>query len=117
MNISSHIHDDVTIIRIDEDRIDAGSAAEMKNTLFSIIDEGNRHLAVDLSKVLFVDSSGLSSLVALKRRVSPAGGKIGIWGLTPNVRSLFELTQLYKVFEIFENEIDTIDFLKENGDF
>jgi anti-sigma B factor antagonist len=59
--------------------------------------QGSPRVAVDLSAVTFMDSSGLHALVAAYHRV-PAGGELRVMGLRPNVRKVFEITGLLALF-------------------
>ena len=96
-----------TVIRFEERRLDVLVAQEMKKELLKKIDNGIRRIGLDLSNVSFVDSSGLGALVAVLKNIGP-GGSLRLWGLTPEVKSVFELTQLYKVFDIYELEQDAL---------
>ncbi|MBN2670806.1 MAG: STAS domain-containing protein [Deltaproteobacteria bacterium] len=100
-------HNDCTIIRFQEKRIDVLVAQELKTELLKLFDTGEKRLGLDLSNVTFVDSSGLGALVAVLKKARPEGA-LCLWGLTPEVKSLFELTQLYKVFDIYELEQDAL---------
>ncbi|MBN2530534.1 MAG: STAS domain-containing protein [Deltaproteobacteria bacterium] len=96
-----------TVIRFEEQRLDVLVAQEMKSELLKILDNGSSQIGLDLSKVAFVDSSGLGALVAVLKNIGPEGS-LRLWGLTPEVKSVFELTQLYKVFDIYELEQDAL---------
>ena len=56
---------------------------------------------IDLQDVRFVDSSGLGSLVSGFKNASARNGNLKLSGLQPQVKSMFELTRLHRVFEIF----------------
>lgn len=57
-------------------------------------------LLIDLSGVEYMDSSGVGTMVYVKREVERAGGRVILVGLQPRVRSVFEITHLDKFFEI-----------------
>ncbi len=114
MNLQTVQSDKVNIVRINEGRIDAMTVPELRTYLFKLIDEGKTVLGVDLSAVRFIDSSGLGVLVSTLKRIG-AGGAIALWGLNREVKALFELTQLYKVFDIFESESDALQTLGKNA--
>ena len=62
-----------------------------------------RNVVVDLDGVDSMDSSGLGTLISLLKRVSERGGDMKIARLQKKVRMVFEITGLYKVFEIFDS--------------
>jgi anti-sigma B factor antagonist len=94
-----------TIVRPTTDRLDIEVAAEFRGMLLSLIDQGHRHLIVDLKDVTFIDSSGLGALVsALKtlKRGSEAGD-VRLARVQPPVISLLEIIRLNRVFTSFPN--------------
>ncbi len=110
MNIETRTENRITIIRIQESRIDATKAPDLKSHLSALIEEGKTLIGIDMSQVNFIDSSGLGALVSGMKKIG-RNGSMALWGLNRQVKSVFELTQLYKVFEIFENENDTVETL------
>src|SRR5580698_9028377 len=62
--------------------------------------EGALHLVIDLAGVGFMDSLGVSALVAVLRR-APRGGRVVLASMTPYVLCLARLTHLHDVFDIF----------------
>lgn len=111
MKIRSEASGGSTILRLEEQRLDAANAADFKAFLAGLVEGGSTAIGVDLTHVSFIDSSGLGALVSGKKRLGERG-HIALWGLSPQVRSLFELTQLFKVFEIFESEDDAVEHLR-----
>ncbi|MGE0481030.1 MAG: STAS domain-containing protein [Phycisphaerae bacterium] len=81
------------------------NSPRLRSDLLSLIDGGARHLIVDLSQVGYMDSSGVGTLVEIRRRLGQAGGTFALTGLQPRVRNLFEITQLDKFIRI----VDTVD--------
>ncbi len=113
MNLQMDTQKGITIIRVQDSRVDAALAPALKKYLQGVIDDGNRVLGMDMSGVRFIDSSGLGVLVTTMKRIGN-NGKIGLWGLSKEVKALFELTQLYKVFDIFEVENDALHELERH---
>jgi anti-sigma B factor antagonist len=54
-----------------------------------------------MAKVKFVDSSGLGALLSCLRQVNAEGGDLKICGLTKQVRVIFELVRMHRIFEMF----------------
>ncbi len=61
-------------------------------------------LLVNMEAVDFMDSAGLMALIKAFRLAESLGRRFGICSLAPSVRIMFELTQLDKAFEIFEDK-------------
>jgi anti-sigma B factor antagonist len=101
MNINIDEKGAVVLIEVKEERLDAHNSSELKTEMLSLFDEGKNNLVIDLQDVRFVDSSGLGSLVSGFKNASARSGNLKLSGLQPQVKSMFELTRLHRVFEIF----------------
>ncbi len=109
MNFTYEDHSAVTLVRINVPRATADVSKEFKTFLFDLVDnQKHQRILVDFSKVEFADSSFLGSLVSGLKKSTAIKGDIKILSLQQPVRTMFELTRLYKVFEIFDNESDAI---------
>ena len=88
------------VVRPTSQRVDLEVAGEFRAALVQLIDQGHRHLIVDMSDVNFVDSSGLGALVsALKAlKVLKGGGDVRLANVQPPVVTLLEIIRLHRVF-------------------
>ncbi len=84
-----------------EGRLDLASASEFKQMLVDTVEAGDRILVVDLSKVPFVDSSGLGALISGMKATRLAGGDLRIAQVGEQARLILELTSLDKVMKIY----------------
>ena len=81
-------------------RLDFTSAPEARDQFATAIAAGQRKLIVDLSKVGFVDSAGLGSLIGGMRAARLAGGDLRIANPSEQVKMLLSLTSLDQVIKI-----------------
>lgn len=95
MNVES-LPGNVTVIEITE-RLDLHSATEAKQKFAKVVSDGHCRLVVDLSRVTFLDSSGLGILVAGLKAARLAGGDLRIARPPEQVRLVLELTTLDRV--------------------
>lgn len=93
---------DVTLLMLDG-RLDASTAPGFKQRFRELAGAGNVRFVLDLSGVDFLDSSGLGVLVSALQQVGRKGGDVKISAPRPEMKSLFALTRLNKIFEIHEN--------------
>src|SRR5688572_6030360 len=100
MTIDVATENGATVVRPNGDRLDIEVAGDFRAMLLSLIEQGNRHLVVDLNDVTFIDSSGLGALVSalktLKRTNGP--GDVRLARVQPPVVSLLEIIRLNRVF-------------------
>lgn len=88
------------VISLDGD-IDLYTAPELKSELHRLIDAGARRIVVDLTGATFIDSTTLGVLLGALKRCRPTGGQLALVCSDPNIRRVFEITLLDRVFPIF----------------
>jgi len=99
MHLKSAIQNGIHIITVEETRIDAVSAIQFKDAMRAITEDGPDHVVLDLSGVLFVDSSGLGAIVASMKQMGKER-QLDLAGLTPDVDKVFRLTRMDSIFTI-----------------
>lgn len=84
--------------------LNAANAAEFQQTLSAVVlSEQNDALIIDMSQVEALDSAGLMALVSTLNLAKANQKRLSLCSISTSVRIVFELTQLDRVFEIFEN--------------
>lgn len=109
MNIATESIRGITVLLVREDRFDANNSEELKAELHRLFDSGSKDLIIDLKDVLFIDSSGLGVLVSGYKNAAILHGTLKLSNLQPQVKSMFELTRLHKVFDIFLTLDDALE--------
>ena len=97
VKISLENKGEVLLARVDELQIGAEIADEFKARIRGGLPEAGGKVAIDLSKVDFMDSSGLGALVSLLKIVRPEG-ELCLFGVRPSVQEILRLTHLDAVF-------------------
>lgn len=92
--------------------LDGTRTQELRDRINQGIEQGAKTILVDLKEVTFMDSSGLGALVTALKAVRAAGSKLCICSVNEQVKILFELTSMDRVFEIFR---DQNDFQRASG--
>jgi len=95
--------------------VDLATAPELKEALAEVIGAGARWLLVDLSNATFIDSTTLGVLMGAVKRIRPAGGELVIACHDANIRKIFEITLLDRVFQIFETPGAAVEYLQEHN--
>ena len=104
LDVRAEHEQDVTILHLSGE-IDLRTSPRLRGMFLDLIDEKPARIILDLSRVSYVDSSGIGTIVELKRRAMRDQSPVVLVGLQNRVRSLFEITRLDKFFDI----TDTID--------
>jgi anti-sigma B factor antagonist len=99
MDIAVDHIEDVAVAVLPVDELDAGNTGEFKRDIAPVL-EANTKLVVDLSRLRFVDSSGLGAFLSCLRQVNAKGGDLKLCGMSKQVRTVFELVRLHRIFDI-----------------
>lgn len=105
MNLEVDREEERAVLLVKEERVDAHNSGELKACLLDLFEKNVALLAVDLSQVRFIDSSGLGALLAGYKNANLHNARLVLVGVQPRVQSMFELTRLHHVFEM----VDAID--------
>lgn len=103
MQIHQSTSGECLIVRPLERRIDASTASDFKEKMSEWISAGNRRIVLNLAEVDFIDSSGLGAIVSSLKKIG-ADGDLVICCVKETVMSLFRLTRMNRVFDIFPSE-------------
>lgn len=86
-------------------RITLGEGAStLRESIRGLLSKGNKQILLNLGDVSYIDSSGIGELVSGFTSVANQGGTLKLLRLTKRVKDLLQITKLYTVFEIFDDE-------------
>lgn len=108
MNIKREEQGNIVLVQVKEERLDAHNADELKQELGSLFEAGKTGVVVDLKEVRFIDSSGLGALVSGFKNASARQAELKLSGMQSQVKSMFELTRLHRVFDIYTTMDDAL---------
>ena len=83
--------------------LDGTKAIDFRSQIDRSVKEGAEIILVDFKNVTFMDSSGLGALVLALKTVRGAGLKMFVCSINEQIKMLFELTSMDRVFEVYEN--------------
>jgi anti-sigma B factor antagonist len=104
VQIAARHSDRMTILDISGDIDLANSPAMRKVLLGEIKDKHTPKVLLNLKNVRYIDSSGIASLVEGLKAARDNGARLILYGLSPSVREVLELSRLQKIFEIYDSE-------------
>ena len=99
MNIEVKQQGDIKVLQCGGS-LDADTVASFKKIAYELVDEGSNRFVVDMSHLDFVDSMGLGVLISLLRRVRQREGDVKVSGLSDEVKTIFEITRLHRLFDV-----------------
>ncbi|SRR5581483_9425067 len=106
MHFITDQEDSTTIFRLKEQRLDSRNAGQLKAEFLILAQPDIKTLIVDLTDVEYIDSAGISALLLAQRQMRIHDGELRLVGLNENVRSMLAVTQLDRIFPIFDSVQD-----------
>ena len=104
MKIVTRLIDGVEVVKV-SGRIELGEgSAAVREVVRDLLAKGRKKILLNLGDVDYIDSSGLGSLVSAFTSVRKEGGELKLLYLTKKVHDLLQMTKLYTVFDIIDDE-------------
>ena len=104
-----------TLIEVIEEKLDTHIAPTLKSELVLVSGNGEKNIILDLSKVRYCDSSGLSAILVANRLCKNANGTFVLTGLNEAVERLITISQLDTVLNITNTTEEGQELIKTTG--
>jgi anti-sigma B factor antagonist len=108
VTIDSRLSGDVTILDVAGKITLGDGSVVLREKVKELVAGGNKKVLLNLGNVTYIDSSGIGELVAAFTSVSNSGGALKLLHLTKRVQDLLQITKLYTVFEVHDDEAKAI---------
>jgi anti-sigma B factor antagonist len=89
-------------------QIDMGTSPALRKALLESL-SGTERVAINLTEVTYIDSSGIASLLEVLQEAKKSKKRVMLFGLTPSVLYVLQLTRLTGIFEIHETELQALE--------
>jgi len=103
MHINVKNQADSSIVNVDGDFLSEPDQDRFRQRIKEIVEQGRKHIIIDLSRVAHINSCGLGSLVCGLVAARRAGGELVLMNPGEKIQRLFEITNLSTVFHIYPN--------------
>ena len=108
MKVSSRQVDGVTIVDC-SGRITLGEGSVvLKDAVRELLSKGQKKILLNLGDISYIDSSGIGELVSAFTTVRNQGGDLKLLNLTKKVHDLLQITKLYTVFDVKDDEASAV---------
>jgi anti-sigma B factor antagonist len=101
------IKDDEFVVALTGD-VDLYTAPDLKAELVRLTEQGGKRIIIDLTPTTFIDSTTLGVLLGGLKRLRAVGGELVLVCVDRNIRKIFEITLLDRVFPIFETREEAL---------
>ncbi len=105
MNFSAIIRQvgQVSVVEV-TGKLTSFESGALRTSIAKLLKEGRKEILLNLSGLVYLDSSGIEDLVHTYMSVIKSGGEMNVVGLTDKVEEILKITQLYQVFQEFKDE-------------
>ena len=108
MKVTTRIVDHVAILDL-SGRITLGEGSvQLRDAVRDLLSKGSKQILLNLGDVTYIDSSGIGELVSAFTSVKNQGGQLKLLNLTKKVHDLLQISKLYTVFDIKDDEASAI---------
>lgn len=112
MKITRRQDDGVTIVDVSGQITLGEEGILLRNTIRELLDEGRKNILLNLGDVTYIDSSGLGELITAFTSVRNRGGELKLLNLTKRIHDLLQITKLYTVFDVKDDEAAAVGAFK-----
>ncbi|WP_019505076.1 STAS domain-containing protein [Pleurocapsa sp. PCC 7319] len=81
--------------------LDSVNTNDLRREILDLINSGVKIVLVNLQDITFMNSSGMGALVATLKAVKAAGGELALCSLSDQVRIIFELSRMDRIFQVY----------------
>jgi anti-sigma B factor antagonist len=103
MTIKEKMHGDVAVVSLKGNLMGEPDTTDVREKIYSLLQDDVRKIVLDLSKLKWVNSTGLGTLISVMTSVKNKEGDLRLAHVTEKLESLFMITQLIKVFKTYES--------------
>jgi anti-sigma B factor antagonist len=108
MKVAIRQVDGITILDL-SGRITLGEGSiTLRDSVRDVLAKGSKKILLNLGQITYIDSSGIGELVSAFTSVKNGGGELKLLNLTQKVHDLLQITKLYTVFDVWDNEASAI---------
>ena len=108
LTIKDRQADDVTILDLSGKITIGEGSVQLREAVRRLLDDGKKKILLNLGDVSYVDSSGIGELVSAYTTVRNQGGELKLLNLTKKVHDLLQITKLYTVFDVKDDEAGAV---------
>ncbi len=112
MSIKVKMEKDIAVLTIKGKLMGGDETRDVHEKVKEILEAGSKKMVIDLSKVKWLNSTGLGTLMACLTSVTNAGGQLKICGADEKVKSVFMITKLMTVFEHYSSQDEAVSSFK-----
>ena len=113
MNIEVKDVGDVSVLGVRGNMMGGPETISVHDTIKELINQNKKQVVIDLSRVKWMNSSGLGTMMGCLTSLKNAEGDLKVCGVTEKVKSLFMITKLITLFDTYDTEDQAVGAIKK----
>jgi len=102
MEISKYTHESNIMVLEIKGEVDAYTAQDLDKTLEDLLSKGNLQIVLDVSKLTYISSAGIRTILHAHQEAVQLGGEVKLLGPTDQVRRIFEIAGVFEIMQIID---------------
>lgn len=98
----------IGVIEVKGSLVGGDETDELRRHISDFVQQGNKKLVIDLSKVTYLNSTAIGVLVSTHTSYSRIGGRLVLCGINKNINNIFVITKLTMVFQVHDTQEEAI---------
>jgi len=105
--VSRRVGEVLVVALAEAGAVEANNVSDFRQAIDQLLNE-EKGVVINLGKIDFLDSSGVGAMVAIWRKISTFGGEMKLCEIGPTVRTVFEITRMHRIIEMFDTEEEAL---------
>ena len=102
------------LIAAPEGRIDGATSADFYASLEDLVEPSDEPVIVDFTNLHYISSAGLRVLLLIKKYLHKLDRQMAVYGLSPSIREIFEISGFSKIISVQDTRQEAIDYCINN---
>lgn len=112
MELNNRFLSECVVVDIADDKFGYPKTLVLKNHVIHLLEQGHRHIVLNLGDVEMLDSFGIAVMISLLKQCKERSGNLTLYGLNEQVTRLIELTRMDRVLDIWDTEGQAVSQVK-----
>jgi len=108
IHASTRLVDEIAIVDLSGQLRLGEGTGKLRDTVQQLVRDGYTKILLNLNGVIHIDSSGIGELMSNYTTLRNLGGELKLMNMNKNVRNLLEVTRLYTIFDVHDDQAAAI---------
>lgn len=112
MDIQTRDQDGVTVVTLQEKEFDHSICTDFHRQINHLVETGHTKLLMDFSRVDFMDSCGIGTLITIRNHLMKLKGALGLCSISDRTKKIIDVAALHKILTLYDNVEEGVEAMK-----